>query len=263
MRGHCTPAAYAERVRPEDREVGVDTEDGRRLSRCLRCDVWVEGFPPAPDVALYAEVPALETLHHLPRRGKPLNDAIVLRLIAINRGVHSVVFGLLAVALLVLDTRLFDLQSYARDAADRLDGVAGNTGPAASHDILSSTLHRVLDLNQSTITVLLITSVAYCVIEGIEAVGLWWERRWAESLAVIAPVGFLPFEIHELLDRVTVLRIGALIVNIAVLVYLVYSKRLFGLRGGHAALHDQIDWAEVLAPPTPPEPAPPHLTPLH
>jgi uncharacterized membrane protein (DUF2068 family) len=262
MRGHCTPAAYAERVGPGDRELGVDTVDGRRLSRCLRCDVWVEGFPPTPDAVRYAELPELRTLDHLPRRGKPLDDAIILRLIAINRGVHSVVFGLLAVALLVLDTRLFDLQSYARDAADRLDGVAGNTGPAASHDILSSSLHRVLDLSRSTITVLLITSVAYCVIEGVEAVGLWRERRWAEYLTVIATVGFLPFEIHELLDRVTIVRIGALILNVAVLVYLVYSKRLFGLRGGHAALHTQIDWSEVLAPPTPPEPAPPHVTPL-
>jgi uncharacterized membrane protein (DUF2068 family) len=261
MRGHCTPAAHAERVRPEDRELGVDTEDGRRLSRCLRCDVWVEGFPPAPGVATYAELPDLRTLD-LPRRGKPLNDAILLRLIALNRGVHSLVFGLLAVALLVLDTRLFDLQSQARDAVDRLDGVAGNTGPSASHDIISSTLHRVLDLDRSTITVLGLTAAAYCVIEGVEAYGLWRERRWAEYLTVIATVGFLPFEIHELLDRVTVVRVGALIVNLAVLVYLVHSKRLFGIRGGHAALHEQIDWDEVLAPPTRPEPAPPHVTPL-
>jgi uncharacterized membrane protein (DUF2068 family) len=261
MRGHCTPAAQVERVGPEDREIGVDTPDGRRLSRCLRCDVWIEGFPPSAGAARYDAMPELRSLD-LPRRGKPLNDAILLRLIALNRGVHSVVFGLLAIALLVLDTRLFDVQSYAQDAADRLDGVAGNTGPSASHDILSSSLHRVLDLNRSTITVLAVTALAYCVIEGVEAVGLWRERRWAEYLTVIATVGFLPFEIHELLDRITVVRVGALILNVAVLVYLVHSKRLFGLRGGHAALHEQIDWADVLAPPPPPEPAPPHATPL-
>src|SRR4051794_414504 len=110
MRGHCTPAAHAEHVGTADRELGVDTEDGRRLSRCLRCDVWVEGFPPTSATARYAELPPLDTLE-LPRRGKPLNDAIILRLIALNRAVHSVVFGLLAIALVVLDTRLFALQS--------------------------------------------------------------------------------------------------------------------------------------------------------
>ena len=49
-----------------------------------------------------------------------LHDAILLRLIAIDRGVHAVIFGLLAAALTVIDTELFDLQSFARDAADML-----------------------------------------------------------------------------------------------------------------------------------------------
>jgi uncharacterized membrane protein (DUF2068 family) len=140
--------------------------------------------------------------------------------------------------------------------------VASNTGPHASHDVLSRELHRLADLDKTTVTVLAITATAYAVIEGIEAVGLWLERRWAEYLTVVATAGFLPFEIRELLDRVTVLRLGALVVNVAILVWLVYSKRLFGVRGGAAALHEQIDWDAVLAPPIPPESAPPHPTPV-
>src|SRR5690349_20753693 len=98
MRGHSIPAARAARLRPEDRELGLDTDDGRRLARCLRCDVWVEAAPPREGAADYDVIPPLASLS-LPRRGKPLQDAIFLRLIAIDRGVHSVVFGLLAVAL--------------------------------------------------------------------------------------------------------------------------------------------------------------------
>ncbi len=75
--------------------------------------------------------------------------------------------------------------------------------------------------------------MVYAVVESTEAVGLWHEKRWAEYLTVVATAGFLPFEILELLDRVTVLRVGALVVNLAVLVYLVWAKHLFGLRGGH------------------------------
>ena len=260
LRGHVTPAAFAARLRAEDRELGLDAPDGRRYSRCLRCDTWTEGFPPATADAHWEVVPPLEQLD-LPRRGEPLKDAVLLRIIAVDRGVHAVVFGLLAIALTVVDTKLFDLQSFARDAADRLDGVASNTGPHASHDSLSRELHRIAELRRGTITTLAITAAAYCIVEGVEAVGLWKERRWAEYLTAVATAGFLPFEIRELADRVSVFRIGALLVNVIILVYLVWAKRLFGLRGGPHALRDQIDWAAVLTAPVPPEPEPPHPTP--
>lgn len=261
MREHVAPAADVTQLAPEDRELGYDGDDGRRYARCLRCDVWVEGFAPAGGDATWDTLPPLEQLA-LPRRGRPLEDAIVLRLIAIDRGFHSVVFGLLAAALFLVDTKLFDLQSFARSAADRLDGVASNTGPHGSHDLLSKELHKIADLNRGTVTALAITAVLYCIVEGVEAVGLWKERRWAEYLTVVATAGFLPYEVYELLDRVSVIRVGALVVNVGILVYLIYAKRLFGLRGGEAALHEQIDWAAVLAAPTPPEPEPPHPTPL-
>jgi len=260
MRGHVAPAATVATLRGDDRELGFEAENGRRYSRCLRCDAWIEGFPPAAADVTSERIPPLDELE-LPRRGRPLHDAVILRLIAIDRGLHAVVFGLLTIALTVVDTKLFDLQSFARDAADRLDGVASNTGPHASHDALSRELHRIAELRQGTITTLAITAAVYCVIEGTEAVGLWRERRWAEYLTVVATAGFLPFEIHELLDRVSVFRVSALVVNIAILVYLIYAKRLFGVRGGVHAVHEQIDWAGVLAPPTRPEPEPPHPTP--
>ena len=62
-------------------------------------------------------------------------------------------------------------------------------------------------------------------------------KRWGEYFAVVATSVFLPLEIHELLNRVTVLRVLALVVNIAAVVWLLWSKRLFGLRGGGAAYH--------------------------
>jgi uncharacterized membrane protein (DUF2068 family) len=262
MRGHVAPAARVARLRDEDRELGFESDNGRRYSRCLRCDAWSEGFPPDPrgDAVTSEVIPPLAELE-LPRRGTPLHDAVILRLIAIDRGLHAVVVGLLAIALTLVDTKLFDLQSFARDAADRLDGVASNTGPHASHDVLSRELHRIAELRQGTITTLAITAAVYCIIEGVEAAGLWYERRWAEYVTVVATAGFLPFEIRELLDRVSVFRVGALVVNVAILVYLIYAKRLFGLRGGAHAVHEQIDWPSVLAVPTPPEPAPPHPTP--
>ena len=41
IKGHVVPAEGAARLRPEDATIGVDLEDGTRVSRCLRCDLWM------------------------------------------------------------------------------------------------------------------------------------------------------------------------------------------------------------------------------
>ena len=76
---------------------------------------------------------------------------------------------------------------------------------------------------------------AYAVLEGAEAVGLWWQKRWAEYLTFIATCVFLPYEIWELTKSISPLKIIALVINLAIAVYLLLAKRLFGLRGGAAA----------------------------
>ena len=79
----------------------------------------------------------------------------------------------------------------------------------------------------------------------------WRERRWAEYLTAVATAGLLPFEIRELLERATVFRVGALTVNLAILIWLVWAKHLFGVRGGAKTLHERVDWDEILATPSP------------
>ena len=254
IRGHVVPAAVALRLQPADIGIAVDGNDGTRLSRCLRCDLWLRAPVPEPDGCAYEVVPPLADLE-LPRRGKPLEDAILLRLIAIDRGIHGALFAILAVALLLVKLQLGSIQSWAESLLTSINGTVDNTS-RGGHVRLSRDLERLLHLNGSELTVLLVTAIVYAAIESIEAVGLWRERRWAEYLTVVATAGFLPFEIRELAARVTVLRVGALVVNLAILVYLVWTKRLFGLRGGAAALRSQIDWAAITSSPLSPQRTP-------
>ena len=65
--------------------------------------------------------------------------------------------------------------------------------------------------------------------------GLWYQKRWAEYLTFIATAVLLPLEIYELDDGISVLKILAFVINVAIVVYLLYAKRLFGLRGGGEA----------------------------
>lgn len=60
-----------------------------------------------------------------------------------------------------------------------------------------------------------------------EAYGLHKRRRWAEWLTVIATSLFIPLELYEVVQQQTLVRIGALVINIAIVYYLAKHKELF------------------------------------
>jgi uncharacterized membrane protein (DUF2068 family) len=112
-------------------------------------------------------------------------------------------------------------------------------------------LGKLLSVRSAAIDLVLFTALAYFVLELVEAIGLWHEKRWAEYLTAVATSGLLPLEILELTKRVTVIRVGALVINIAIIVWLVYRKRLFGVAGGGRSLVHRAQMAdELFGPPS-------------
>jgi len=56
----------------------------------------------------------------------------------------------------------------------------------------------------------------------IEAIGLYLEKSWGEFLTVAITGSFLPLELHEVIRRVTWVRVSLLTVNTAVVIYLLW-----------------------------------------
>jgi hypothetical protein len=98
-RGHAITGLDAS-VSGADPLLLVETSDGHRLHRCLRCLVWVEH--PAP---IRASGPAV-TIDgvRIPARGRALRDAFVLRLIANDKGLHALLLALVGIALIFLSS---------------------------------------------------------------------------------------------------------------------------------------------------------------
>jgi uncharacterized membrane protein (DUF2068 family) len=71
--------------------------------------------------------------------------------------------------------------------------------------------------------------------------------RWGEYFAVVATGVFLPLEVYEITEKVTAFRAIALVINVAAVVWLLWTKRLFGLNGGAAAYRAEHDQATLLA----------------
>jgi uncharacterized membrane protein (DUF2068 family) len=60
----------------------------------------------------------------------------------------------------------------------------------------------------------------YAALDLIEATGLYLEKTWAEYLTLIITASFLPWEIFEVIRKLTWIRGGLLVVNVMVFIYL-------------------------------------------
>ena len=80
----------------------------------------------------------------------------------------------------------------------------------------------------------------------MECVGLWLGQRWGEYFAMVATSVFLPYEIYELVGKITWLRVTAFVINLLLVIYLVWTKRLFGVRGGKAAYDARLRGESVI-----------------
>ena len=255
VQGHELVGIDAAELRPDDALI-ARVCDGVRWHRCLRCDSWIPLPPPEHPRRQY---PPDRGEIELPLRGKALRDKIVLRLIAIDRALHFVLLGALSAAIfLVASHRAALREKFYRIVADLQGGVGG--GPVQNHRTgVVHDLDRLFSLSGGTLRLVGAGIAAYALLEGIEAVGLWYQQRWAEYLTFIATTVFLPIEVYELLHGASPLKVIALIINLAIVIYLLYAKRLFGLRGGagvdEAERRRDTSW-EALAD-TFPEPAPP------
>ncbi len=73
---------------------------------------------------------------------------------------------------------------------------------------------------------------AYSGLALTEGVGLLMEKVWAEYLTLILTISFLPWELYELARQPSWFRVGLLVINLAVLWYLVWLLRRKRLLGG-------------------------------
>jgi uncharacterized membrane protein (DUF2068 family) len=64
---------------------------------------------------------------------------------------------------------------------------------------------------------------AYAGLRFTEAYGLWLQRQWAEWIAALSGSIYIPFELIQLYHRITWLSLGILLVNAAIVAFMVYS----------------------------------------
>ena len=195
--------------------------------RCLRCGTFVVGEANGSGPAERApEVP----------RGRLLRDRTIMRLLAAERVVRGAALFFIAFLIIRFRGREQELKDTFNNDLTLFRPVADQLGWSLDDNKIVRGISRVFELSPTTLTWITIGVIAYGTLQVVEAYGLWTMSRWGEYLAVVATSVFLPWEIYEVTEKITLLRVGALIINIAAVIWLLWSKRLFGLRGGCGGL---------------------------
>jgi uncharacterized membrane protein (DUF2068 family) len=66
-------------------------------------------------------------------------------------------------------------------------------------------------------------AAVYTLVRGIEAYGLWYERRWAEWFALVSGSIYLPIEIYEIIHHVTWIKVTVFAVNATIVACMAYA----------------------------------------
>lgn len=209
---------------------------GGELWRCLRCGTFVNEEPHASGPAIEAPVV---------KRGKEIRSELILRVFAIERFIRFLLFGGVAFAIWQFGhSKLTIQQAFNRDLPI-IRSTFNELGLNIDHSKLLIEFRKALHFSQGTLQLIALGVALFAIVELIEGVGLWQSKRWGEYFAMVVTSIGLPYEIYDLTISVTWTKLVLFTINLALVAYLVLTKRLFGARGGHEAFEAALRSSSV------------------
>jgi uncharacterized membrane protein (DUF2068 family) len=147
------------------------------------------------------------------------------------------VFKLLKAALLIA-LGIAGLAAVPSELAEGARHLITWMGLSPGRHTLARLLGKLGSVDDGMARKLAVASLCYAAVFLVEGVGLLSKRRWAEWLTVVVTASFIPIEVYEAAKRFGPGKIAALILNLAILIYLVWRRlkesRSLGRRLEHA-----------------------------
>lgn len=145
----------------------------------------------------------------------------LLRAIAVLKFIKALLLAAAGIGALRLVKR--DIFEYAMHLVARFHLNPGN-------HLVAEMLARTTSVTPRRLHELGIIAFFYSALFLAEGIGLWSLKRWGEWVTVLISGSLLPFEIYEVWHRFTWAKIAVLVVNAAIVWYLVMRLRR-GKRG--------------------------------
>ena len=156
-----------------------------------------------------------KTGRHSPPQPSSRNR-ILLRTIATFKFIKALLLTIAGAGVIHLVHR--DVASMAEHLVERFNLDPGK--PYVAHALSS-----VSNLTPKRLHEIGIVIFIYAALFLLEGIGLWSLKRWGEWLTVVITGSLLPIEVYESFHHTTVLRVVVLLMNAAIVVYLVRRIR--------------------------------------
>lgn len=121
--------------------------------------------------------------------------------------------------MLVLAAAAFHLDH--QDNFDRLVHWLEHLSLTGSNALRWGLIDMLVKLGPSKFVAIGLVTLGYAVLFGIEGLGLWLGKYWAEWFTVIATASLIPLELYEVLIRFNGIKLAMLVGNVAIVIYLV------------------------------------------
>jgi uncharacterized membrane protein (DUF2068 family) len=108
-----------------------------------------------------------------------------------------------------------------KDIGDVLSDLAQNLRFNPESRFVNFILDKASMLNDPLLRRIGAVAFSYAGISLVESIGLYLEKAWAEYLTLLITASFLPWEALEIFRQLTPVRVGLLVINLLVFVYLV------------------------------------------
>jgi uncharacterized membrane protein (DUF2068 family) len=138
--------------------------------------------------------------------------SVGLRVIAIYKGIKTI-------GLIILAFMAFGL--HREKTFDHLIDILEHLSLTDTNGLRWRLVEMLENLGPSKFVAIGIVALVYAAIFATEGTGLWLRKHWAEWFTVIATGSLIPVEIYEVFHHFTWLKIGALIANVAIVLYLI------------------------------------------
>ncbi|HEY2847948.1 MAG TPA: DUF2127 domain-containing protein [Pyrinomonadaceae bacterium] len=153
----------------------------------------------------------MSSAHIRYKKQTPRQRTLTIHLIALEKVTKAtilIVAGLKLLSLVGHDVHVWAMEFINRHGID------------LANRYVQMALDRLTGVDDSQLIRFGIAAFAYAAVLLVEGIGLWMQYRWAEYMTVISTALFIPFELYEIFERFTFIRVGILAINIFVVWYL-------------------------------------------
>jgi uncharacterized membrane protein (DUF2068 family) len=137
-----------------------------------------------------------------------------------NGGLVAIAVFKLLKALLFVAIGIGALNLLHKDIVDVLTRIATDLRFDPDNGFISFLLDKASLIDDNRLRLISLGVFSYALLDVVEGVGLLLEKAWAEYLTLTITASFLPWEIFEILRRITWFRVGLTVINALVVLYL-------------------------------------------